>query len=140
MISPFETPPPDPLAGDPLTLGILGLGHLGLPLAVKAARAGYRVLGFDVDDDGHTALQGLPLRSVRLDEPILRVVDVVLLVTDHSTVDYQQVADHARLVVETRGVMRGFPGTARVVGLSGAEQAHGRAVEETEPRVLERAG
>lgn len=29
------------------------------------------------------------------------------------------VADHARLVVDTRGVMRNYPGAARVVGLSG---------------------
>jgi UDP-N-acetyl-D-glucosamine dehydrogenase len=83
----------------------------------------------EIADDGHTTLQGLPLRSVRLDEPILRVMDAVLVVTDHSTIDYQEVADHARLVVDTRGVMRGHPGTARVVGLSGLEQAHGRVAE-----------
>ena len=93
----------------------------------------------EIADDGHTPLQGLPLRSVRLDEPILRVVDVVLVVTDHSGVDYQEVADHARLVVDTRGVMRGFPGTARVVGLSGAEQEHGRVAEDVDARVMERA-
>jgi UDP-N-acetyl-D-glucosamine dehydrogenase len=31
-----------------LTLGVIGLGYVGLPLAVEAARAGIRVLGFDV--------------------------------------------------------------------------------------------
>jgi UDP-N-acetyl-D-glucosamine dehydrogenase len=30
-------------------VGIIGLGYVGLPLAVACARAGYRVLGFDVD-------------------------------------------------------------------------------------------
>jgi UDP-N-acetyl-D-glucosamine dehydrogenase len=31
------------------TLGIIGLGYVGLPLARAFARAGYRVLGFDID-------------------------------------------------------------------------------------------
>jgi len=31
-----------------LTFGVIGLGYVGLPLAVEAARSGIRVLGFDV--------------------------------------------------------------------------------------------
>ncbi len=34
-----------------LTLGVIGLGYVGLPLAVEAARAGIRVLGFDVKEE-----------------------------------------------------------------------------------------
>ncbi|MGN7298757.1 nucleotide sugar dehydrogenase [Ferdinandcohnia sp. SAFN-114] len=30
------------------TIGVVGLGYVGLPLAVEKARAGYRVIGFDV--------------------------------------------------------------------------------------------
>jgi UDP-N-acetyl-D-glucosamine dehydrogenase len=30
-------------------LGVIGLGYVGLPLAVEFARAGFRVIGFDVD-------------------------------------------------------------------------------------------
>ena len=30
-------------------VGIVGLGYVGLPLALTAARAGYRVIGFDID-------------------------------------------------------------------------------------------
>ena len=33
------------------TFGVIGLGYVGLPLALEAARAGYRVLGLDVDED-----------------------------------------------------------------------------------------
>ncbi len=33
------------------TFGVVGLGYVGLPLALEAARAGYRVLGFDIDAD-----------------------------------------------------------------------------------------
>ncbi|HEU5303163.1 MAG TPA: nucleotide sugar dehydrogenase [Gemmatimonadales bacterium] len=34
-----------------LLFGVVGLGYVGLPLAVELARAGYRVLGFDVNPD-----------------------------------------------------------------------------------------
>jgi len=45
--------------------------------------------------------------------------DAVVVVTDHTTVDYSLVAEHAPLVVDTRGIMRGVQGRARMVGLSG---------------------
>ncbi len=32
-------------------IGIVGLGYVGLPLATAAARAGFRVLGLDVDPE-----------------------------------------------------------------------------------------
>lgn len=31
-------------------IGIIGLGYVGLPLALRYAEAGYRVLGFDIDE------------------------------------------------------------------------------------------
>ena len=34
-----------------ITCGIIGLGYVGLPLAVQLARSGYRVLGFNVSAD-----------------------------------------------------------------------------------------
>lgn len=33
------------------TLGVIGLGYVGLPLAVEKAKAGFRVLGFDVQSE-----------------------------------------------------------------------------------------
>jgi UDP-N-acetyl-D-glucosamine dehydrogenase len=75
-----------------------------------------------IADDGHTPLKGLPMTSRPLTHALLRESDAVVVVTDHSDVDYQRVADAARLVVDGRGVMRRFPGRARVVGLSGQEQ------------------
>ena len=73
-----------------------------------------------IEDDGHTSLQGLPMRSVDFSDAMLQAMDVAVIVTDHSTVDYQKLADTARLVVDTRGVMRqAQSGGGRVVGLSG---------------------
>ena len=33
----------------PETLGVVGLGYVGLPVALLFARSGLRVIGFDVD-------------------------------------------------------------------------------------------
>ena len=32
-------------------LGVVGLGYVGLPLAVEMAKAGHRVIGFDVSEE-----------------------------------------------------------------------------------------
>ncbi|MEW5927526.1 MAG: nucleotide sugar dehydrogenase [Gemmatimonadota bacterium] len=72
-----------------------------------------------IADDGHTPLRDLPMHSIRLTGGALEEADAVVVVTDHGGVDYGLVAERARLVVDTRGVMRGIDGGARVVGLSG---------------------
>ena len=53
------------------TLGVIGLGYVGLPLAVEAARNGIRVLGFDVDsgvvdgvNEGRSHIRDLPGETV----------------------------------------------------------------------------
>lgn len=69
-----------------------------------------------IEDDGHTPLQGLPLHSQELTDALLEGSDAVVVVTDHTTVDYARVAERARLVVDTRGVMR--EPLHHVVGLS----------------------
>ena len=40
------------------TVGVCGLGYVGLPLAVAAAGAGFRVIGFDIDEAKTRALNG----------------------------------------------------------------------------------
>ncbi len=37
-------------------IGVIGLGYVGLPLAMTTARAGFTVLGFDIDADKMTAI------------------------------------------------------------------------------------
>lgn len=34
-----------------ITVGVVGLGYVGLPLAVEKAKAGYKTIGFDVQDE-----------------------------------------------------------------------------------------
>jgi UDP-N-acetyl-D-glucosamine dehydrogenase len=83
-----------------------------------------------IHDDGHTAVEGLPLFSQELTPDTLAATDCVVIVTDHSAVDYQAIADNASLVVDTRGAMRQPGGSARVVGLSG-RVGTGSALAET---------
>jgi UDP-N-acetyl-D-glucosamine dehydrogenase len=71
-------------------------------------------------DDGHTAIRGLPMFSQNLTPKAVEEADVVLVVTDHSNVDYKMVVDKARCIVDTRGITRKIHGKARVVGLSGS--------------------
>jgi UDP-N-acetyl-D-mannosaminuronate dehydrogenase/intein/homing endonuclease len=48
--------------------------------------------------------------SVELTADILAAVDAALLVTDHKSVDYELVGEHAPLVIDTRGVYRDHRG------------------------------
>jgi UDP-N-acetyl-D-glucosamine dehydrogenase len=74
-----------------------------------------------IEDDGHTRISGLPMRSVPLTPGLLSALDAAVIVTDHSAVDYAEVAENAPLIVDTRGVMRGIQGPGRLVALSGAQ-------------------
>ncbi|HEY0787432.1 MAG TPA: nucleotide sugar dehydrogenase, partial [Thermoanaerobaculia bacterium] len=52
----------------------------------------------------HPEFEGLA--SLTLTPEILRDQDAVVIVTDHDNIDYGAIADHAPLIVDTRGVMR----------------------------------
>ncbi len=47
------------------------------------------------------------MRSVELSTDRLRAVDAVLVVTDHTHVDYEAVLENAQLIIDTRGIFRG---------------------------------
>ena len=57
-----------------------------------------------------TTAGGAQLTPVPLTAERLSAADAVLVVTDHTAFDYRAIADHARLIVDTRGVMRAFAG------------------------------
>lgn len=74
-----------------------------------------------IADDGHTAIQNLPMHSQPLSEDVLAAVDAVVLVTDHTDVDYGYIANRVPVIVDTRGAMKDVKGTAQILGLSGVE-------------------
>ena len=39
------------LAAKQAIIGVLGLGYVGLPLALRFAEAGFKTVGFDIDAD-----------------------------------------------------------------------------------------
>ena len=57
------------------------------------------------------------LHSVSLNEDELARTDCVVVVTAHSAYDWNWVAEHAGLVVDTRNAFAGCGGKARVIGL-----------------------
>jgi UDP-N-acetyl-D-glucosamine dehydrogenase len=61
----------------------------------------------------HPALPAM--RSSPLTEAFLEAQDCVLIVTDHTRVDYERVLASASLVVDTRNVTAGLRGGARIV-------------------------
>ena len=40
------------------TVGIVGLGYVGLPLAMEFAKSGFKVIGYDVSDRGRVLKMG----------------------------------------------------------------------------------
>lgn len=62
--------------------------------------------------EGDTTMKGVPYT-----EQLLEFADCVVIVTDHSSIDYQDVVNHSRLVVDTRHVTPPANGKARVVQL-----------------------
>ena len=55
------------------------------------------------------------MSSTELTPEFLRSPDCVLVATDHSSYDWPWVAQHARLVVDTRDALRGVADRANVV-------------------------
>ncbi|HKQ53300.1 MAG TPA: UDP binding domain-containing protein, partial [Pyrinomonadaceae bacterium] len=58
-------------------------------------------------DDAHTQGGGDPLQSTELTDDELRSADCVVIVTDHSSVNYRRVTELAPLVVDTRNALGG---------------------------------
>ena len=70
-------------------------------------------------DDGHVH------ESVELTEDEITRADAVVILTDHTIVDYQRVVQHAAVIVDTRNVTAKLVrGRARVVALSATHLTH----------------
>src|SRR5258707_131024 len=71
-------------------------------------------------DDAHTVGGGEPLQSAALTDEELRAADCVVIVTDHSGIDYQRVCQLTSLIVDTRNALNGDlrrDSSARIVRL-----------------------
>src|SRR5213080_4022720 len=58
-------------------------------------------------DDAHAQGGGGPLDSVELSDEEIKSADCVVIVTNHSDIDYKRVIDMASLVVDTRNALNG---------------------------------
>ena len=60
----------DLVQGRRAVVGILGLGYVGIPLALSVSQAGFRVIGFDVDEVRVNQLNNgaSPIKHIRSDE------------------------------------------------------------------------
>jgi UDP-N-acetyl-D-glucosamine dehydrogenase len=88
-------------------------------LQEKGARVSYHDPHVpSIVDDGHTPLADLPLHSAELSDATLSSVDLAIVVTDHSGLDYARILKLVPLLLDTRGVIKD-DGTGKLVGLSG---------------------
>ncbi len=72
------------------TLGVIGLGYVGLPLAVEKAKAGYRTIGFDVQESKVNMVNsGNNYIGDVINEDLKAIIDSGLL---SATMDFSQVA------------------------------------------------
>jgi len=58
-------------------------------------------------DDAHTESTGDPLSSVPLTNEELQAADCVIVVTDHSDIDYKRICSLVPLIVDTRNALNG---------------------------------
>ncbi len=72
-------------------VGIIGLGYVGLPLAVEFAKAGFHVVGYDVDQSKINALAAG--NSYIPDVPSSELADVVKSGTFRATTDQNELAN-----------------------------------------------
>jgi UDP-N-acetyl-D-glucosamine dehydrogenase len=70
-ISPLATSFVSRVESREVVIGILGLGYVGIPLAIAALRRGFKVVGFDIDIDrverlnsGKSAIKHIPMDAI----------------------------------------------------------------------------
>jgi len=102
-------------------IGIVGLGYVGIPLALTAAKAGFNVLGFDIDaprvdqiNQGNSFIKHIPTEAIseavtsgkfkatadfsRLGEPDALLICVPTPLTKHREPDLSYVENTARAI------------------------------------------
>ncbi len=62
-------------------------------------------------------VDGLKLKSVELTKEGIGSSDCVVILTDHSGVDYKLIVDSANLIIDTRNVLKQYKGNSKIVKL-----------------------
>ncbi len=60
---------------------------------------------------------GTPIDSTPYSEALMQEADCVVIITDHTTIDWSSVTHHAKLIVDSRNAAAKVPGTAKVISL-----------------------
>ncbi|AZN43311.1 nucleotide sugar dehydrogenase [Paenibacillus albus] len=97
------------------TIGVIGLGYVGLPLSVEKAKAGYRVIGFDVQESKVKLVnEGVNYIGDVVDDDLRRIVKEGYL---RATTDYSFLAsvDAVTICVPTPLDLYQQPDTSYVV-------------------------
>lgn len=64
-------------------------------------------------------LDDCTLKSVELTDEVLRQVEGVVILTEHSQIPIEKILDHAKFVYDARNATNGYAGKAKVVRLGG---------------------
>jgi UDP-N-acetyl-D-glucosamine dehydrogenase len=71
-------------------------------------------------EDAHVGVDGAPLTSVELSDEEIKAADCIVIVTNHSQIDYGRVTELAPLIVDTRNALNGevrSKSSARIIRL-----------------------
>lgn len=60
----------------------------------------------EIKDDFHTDLKNLPMTSIDLSTKAVKESDLILIVTDHSNIDYKLISENSKSIIDTRGILR----------------------------------
>ncbi len=63
----------------------------------------------------HSRHSDFEMESVELNDTLIENMDAVIIVTDHSNIDYPNIASKAQLVVDTRNATKDFTGTTEQI-------------------------
>ncbi|MFN7926557.1 MAG: nucleotide sugar dehydrogenase [Blastocatellia bacterium] len=87
----------DKIANRSARIGVIGMGYVGLPLAVEFAHSGFRATGFEVDARKADAInQG---QSYIIDVPAEQVASLVNAERLRATIDFRELAEQDIIII-----------------------------------------
>jgi UDP-N-acetyl-D-glucosamine dehydrogenase len=87
----------DKIAARSARIGVIGLGYVGLPLAVEFAHSGFRATGFEVDARKADAINHG--QSYIIDVPAEQVAELVKAERLHATIDFTELAEQDIIII-----------------------------------------